>query len=62
MVVSWPGEHQRDRLVPDLLVRELRTVLVGGFEKEPEDVEGVLTRRGAATPDLLKQDLIEDLS
>ena len=57
-----PGEHQRDRLVAHFLVRELRPVLVGRLEQEPEDVERVVGRRGSAPADLLEEDLVEDLS
>ena len=56
-----PGEHQRDRLVAHLLVRELRAVLVGRLEQEAEDVERVVGRRGSAAADLLEEDLVEDL-
>ncbi len=57
-----PGEHQRDRLVAHLLVRELRAVLVGRLEQEPEDVERLVGRRRPAAADLVEQDLVQDLA
>ena len=57
-----PGEHQRDRLIAHLLVRELRAVLVGRLEQEAQDVERLVGRRRPAAADLVEQDLVQDLA